>query len=256
MKFFNKLIIIATFISLFSLQGMAAESNNAIWVKANDAYSIGEYNNALELYSSIEESGFVSDKLFYNMGNAYYKLGENAKAILYYERSLKIDPNASDVITNLEIAKLSTLDKIDVVPEFILTTFIKNIRDSFSCNIWAYLALFLFIVTLLFLLGFKFASSTKKRKLSFTIACFTLLLSLFSILLSTSLMFKANSEDFAIITAPVSNVKSAPNSTGNNLFILHDGAKVEILEEAGSWCKIELTDGRQGWTLSSDMEVI
>ena len=256
MKFFNKLIMVAIFIALFSLQGVAVESNNAIWVKANDAYSIGEYNNAVELYSSIEESGFVSDKLYYNMGNAYYKLGENAKAILYYERSLKIDPNDSDVITNLEIAKLSTLDKIDVVPEFILTTFIKSIRDNFSCNIWAYLALIFFVVTLLFLLGFKFASSTKRRKLSFAMACFTLLLSISAVLFSTSLMIKANSNEFAIITTPVSNVKSAPNSTGNNLFILHDGAKVEILEEAGTWNKIELTDGRQGWTLSSDMEII
>ena len=236
--------------------GLYANGNLQLWNKANDAYSMGQYESALEDWLQIEGSGEHSYKLYCNIGNAYYKTGSMGKAILYYEKALKLNPAGEDAKINLQIAKLQTLDKIEVVPEFILSTWTKDIRNMMSSNSWAYVALGLFAVTALLMLLFKFAHTTGQRKFSFVLACVVMLFAIFAMLFSASLRANANSEDEAIVMLPVSNVKSAPNATGNNLFILHEGSKVEILEEAGKWYKVEISDGRQGWIQANDVEVI
>lgn len=241
---------------VFSLVNLYADEKGELWTKANDAYSMGQYETALNDYMEIEKNGYQSYKLYYNMGNAWYKTGNMGKAILYYEKALKLNPAGEDALNNLQIAKLQTLDKIDVLPEFIVSTWIKDIRNLMSSNGWGYTAVGLFAVVCILLLLFKFAPTTGGRKLSFVLACVVFLFFIFAVLFAFSLRAKAKSEDNAVVMVPVSNVKSAPNSTGNNLFILHEGSKVEILEQAGKWCRIEISDGRQGWLEEKDIEVI
>ena len=241
---------------VFSLVNLYADEKGELWTKANDAYSMGQYETALNDYMEIEKNGYQSYRLYYNMGNAWYKTGNMGKAILYYEKALKLNPAGEDALNNLQIAKLQTLDKIDVLPEFIVSTWIKDIRNLMSSNGWGYTAVGLFAVVCILLLLFKFAPTTGGRKLSFVLACVVFLFFIFAVLFAFSLRAKAKSEDNAVVMVPVSNVKSAPNSTGNNLFILHEGSKVEILEQAGKWCRIEISDGRQGWLEEKDIEVI
>lgn len=241
---------------VFSLVNLYADEKGELWTKANDAYSMGQYETALNDYIEIEKNGYHSYRLYYNMGNAWYKTGNMGKAILYYEKALKLNPAGEDALNNLQIAKLQTLDKIDVLPEFIVSTWIKDIRNLMSSNGWGYTAVGLFAVVCILLLLFKFAPTTGGRKLSFALACVVFLFFIFAVLFAFSLRAKAKSEDNAVVMVPVSNVKSAPNSTGNNLFILHEGSKVEILEQAGKWCRIEISDGRQGWLEEKDIEVI
>lgn len=241
---------------VFSLVNLYADEKGELWTKANDAYSMGQYETALNDYIEIEKNGYHSYRLYYNMGNAWYKTGNMGKAILYYEKALKLNPAGEDALNNLQIAKLQTLDKIDVLPEFIVSTWIKDIRNLMSSNGWGYTAVGLFAVVCILLLLFKFAPTTGGRKLSFVLACVVFMFFIFAVLFAFSLRAKAKSEDNAVVMVPVSNVKSAPNSTGNNLFILHEGSKVEILEQAGKWCRIEISDGRQGWLEEKDIEVI
>lgn len=241
---------------VFSLVNLYADEKGELWTKANDAYSMGQYETALNDYIEIEKNGYHSYRLYYNMGNAWYKTGNMGKAILYYEKALKLNPAGEDALNNLQIAKLQTLDKIDVLPEFIVSTWIKDIRNLMSSNGWGYTTVGLFAVVCILLLLFKFAPTTGGRKLSFVLACVVFLFFIFAVLFAFSLRAKAKSEDNAVVMVPVSNVKSAPNSTGNNLFILHEGSKVEILEQAGKWCRIEISDGRQGWLEEKDIEVI
>ncbi len=241
---------------LFSALSLGAQDRGELWTKGNDAYSMGQYQGALDSYNELEKMGYESYKLYYNMGNAWYKLDNMGKAILYYEKALKLDPSGADALNNLQIAKLHTLDKIDQVPEFVLSAWTKNLRNNLSSNAWAYISLGLLAVMFILLLLFKFAPTTGGRKFSFVLACVVLLFAICTLLFSISLKSEATAQDSAIVMVPVSNVKSAPNSTGNNLFILHEGSKVEILEQAGKWCRIEIADGRQGWIQQVDVEVI
>ena len=254
MKTMKKYILV--FMLLLCATWVYANENIQLWNKANDAYSMGQYESALAYWLQIEDSGEHSYKLYCNIGNAYYKTGSMGKAVLYYEKALKLNPAGEDAKINLQIAKLQTLDKIEVVPEFILTTWIKDIRNMMSSDSWAYVALGLFAVVALLMLLFKFAPTVGQRKFSFVLACIVFLFAIFAVIFAANLRANANSEDQAIVMVPVSNVKSAPNATGNNLFILHEGSKVEILEEAGKWCRIEISDGRQGWMQKNDVDVI
>ena len=254
MKTMKKYILV--FMLLLCATWVYANENIQLWNKANDAYSMGQYESALAYWLQIEDSGEHSYKLYCNIGNAYYKTGSMGKAVLYYEKALKLNPAGEDAKINLQIAKLQTLDKIEVVPEFILTTWIKDIRNMMSSDSWAYVALGLFAVVALLMLLFKFAPTVGQRKFSFVLACTVFLFAIFAVIFAANLRANANSEDQAIVMVPVSNVKSAPNATGNNLFILHEGSKVEILEEAGKWCRIEISDGRQGWMQKNDVDVI
>lgn len=233
-----------------------AANRDSLWVRGNDAYSLGEYAKALDIYLEIEKSGYVSAKLWYNMGNACYKLQEDGLAILYYERALKLAPSNGDIKNNLEIVRLKTLDKIESVPEFILTTWIKDLRNAMSSNRWAWVGIVMLVVTVLLLLVFRHAPKTSQRRVSFILACIVFIFAIMAFLFSFNLKSDAVDSDSAIVLVPVSNIKSAPNSTGGNLFILHEGTKVEVLERVGQWSRIELSDGRQGWMESKDFEMI
>ena len=229
---------------------------DSLWQRGNDAYSIGEYGEALSAYRAIEAQGYESALLYYNMGNACYKLKENGRAILYYERSLKLDPSGRDAENNLQIARQFTLDKIDAVPEFILSTWTRRLMDTLSSDQWAYLGIALLAGMLLLLLAFRFAPSAGARKAAFALACAALLAVIVFLSFSFSLRHRSAVRDRAVVMVPVSSIKSAPNATGNNVFILHEGTVVQVLEELGSWSRIELSDGRQGWISTGDMEVI
>lgn len=248
--------LIYLLVCLFTFQTLFAADRDSLWVRANDAYSLGEYQNALDIYSQIEQQGYVSVKLWYNMANAYYKLQEDGKAILYYEKALKLDPANADVKNNLEIARLKILDKIEVVPEFILTTWAKDLRNMMSSDQWAWFGVVMLVATALLLLVFRHAPKISQRKVAFSLACVTVLVVLVAFIFSINLRVNVQDNGNAVVLVPVSNVKSAPNSTGGNLFILHEGTKVEVLEQVGQWSKIELSDGRQGWMLSKDFETI
>ncbi|MBQ3174561.1 MAG: tetratricopeptide repeat protein [Bacteroidales bacterium] len=250
----KRFIYILVFVLMAQL-GYAVD-RDSLWVRANDAYSLGEYSKALDIYGHIEKDGYVSARLWYNMGNACYKLQEDGKAILYYERALKLDPSNADVKHNLEIARLKILDKIESVPEFILVTWLKELRNTMSSDRWAWTGVILLLFTALSVLAFRFAPRRAQRKVAFVFACLFLLLTIASFLFSINLKNNVRRADSAIVLVPVSNVKSAPNSTGGNLFILHEGTKVNIIENVGQWSRVELSDGRQGWMLSKDFETI
>jgi len=109
-----------------------------LWIKANNSYLQALYQEALDDYLMIEEMGYTSSKLCYNIGNTYFKLNNIPRSILYYERALKIDPSDADILNNLSLAKEYTLDRIEEVPDFIVKTWFRNLNYSISSDGWSY----------------------------------------------------------------------------------------------------------------------
>ncbi|EKD32385.1 MAG: hypothetical protein ACD_77C00104G0001 [uncultured bacterium] len=242
-------------ITFFS-NSVYAQDVRELWKNGNEKYTQGQYTEALENYLKIEESGFTSEVLLYNIGNTYFKLKENGKSILYFERTLKMNPSNKDAQNNLTLAKEYSLDKIEEVPEFILTTWVKDINYSLSSDMWSYISLFLFAAVALLLLSFKFAFTSRLRKLSFFLGMIALLFGIFAAAFAWTQRRDFMLRDSAIVMKLVSSVKSSPDNSGKTLFILHEGTKVKLLEELGGWKRIELADGRQGWIISIDIEKI
>lgn len=227
------------------------------WERAASAYNAGEWQTALEEYEALQEAGYGGAALDYNIGNCYYKLGGYlGRAILHYERALKQDPGMEDAAFNLAMAREQAVDRIDSVPDFVLALWWERLREQGSPDGWAVLAVVLFVTTLAALLVFRYGSSPGLRKTAFALAVVSILFAIFAAGLAFDARRARLREDAAIVLAPVSAVRSSPGASGNSLFILHEGTRVEVLETLGEWYRIELADGRQGWLRQREVEII
>lgn len=230
---------------------------SGLWQTGLTAYSAGNWDEALQAWEMIAESGVEAPQLWYNMGCASFKKSDFAHAVLYFQRALKLDPSYKDAQVNLEFTRLFLQDKIEEVPEFFLVSWIKSVRHSLSSNVWAWIFIVLFAAALAMVALFVTGRSTRSRKLGFFLGIAFLMLSLAA--LGSSIGGRAESlkQDRAVVMASVCVVRSAPdNHTGTDLFVLHEGACVKLLDQVGSWRSVALTDGRQGWLESSSMEII
>ena len=257
-KSLRKVVTVVTLLlSLGASMNIQAKDLDSLWTAGVQAYTDGKFSDASAAWTSIEESGQKSAKLYYNLGNAWFKQGNYPKAILNYERALRLDPSYSDARYNLEFTNNFVQDKIEPVPEFILKSFARKICYLMSSNAWAAIFLVLFAAALVMGLLFLLGSSVGKRRVGFYCGIVLLLLSAGA--LSFSIWQKSDSvkTDTAIVMSPVSSVKSSPSSgSSKDLFVIHEGTKVTILDEVGSWKNIALADGRQGWITSNELEVI
>ena len=257
-KSLRKVVTVVTLLlSLGASMNIQAKDLDSLWTAGVQAYTDGKFSDASAAWTSIEESGQKSAKLYYNLGNAWFKQGNYPKAILNYERALRLDPSYSDARYNLEFTSNFVQDKIEPVPEFILKSVARKVCYVMGSNAWAVIFLVLLAAALVMGLLFLLGSSVGKRRAGFYCGIVLLLLSAGA--LSFSIWQKSDSvkTDMAIVMSPVSSVKSSPSSgSSKDLFVIHEGTKVTILDEVGSWKNIALADGRQGWIPASDIEII
>lgn len=257
-KSLRKVVTVVTLLlSLGASMNIQAKDLDSLWTAGVQAYTDGKFSDASAAWTSIEESGQKSAKLYYNLGNAWFKQGNYPKAILNYERALRLDPSYSDARYNLEFTSNFVQDKIEPVPEFILKSVARKVCYVMGSNAWAVIFLVLLAAALMMGLLFLLGASVGKRRAGFYCGIVLLLLSAGA--LSFSIWQKSDSvkTDTAIVMSPVSSVKSSPSSgSSKDLFVIHEGTKVTILDEVGSWKNIALADGRQGWITSNELEVI
>ena len=225
--------------------------------EADSAYIQGDYLTAISIYEWIVENQGVNATLYMNLGNCWLKRDEVAKAILYYERAYLIDPSDPDVRFNLELARTKTVDKVNPVNQLFVVVWFKKLLAILDVNGWAVLTVILFAFTILLAGVLLFSKKSGIRKLSFSFSVFFLLLSILSFIFATTQMGNIRNRDTAIIMSPSVTVKSTPTSAGTDLFIIHEGRKVQILDSSmKEWVEIRLEDGNTGWVPVNVMEII
>jgi len=230
---------------------------DSLWNAANQAYVEGRWADAVADYELISGMGLESAALYCNTGDAWFKDGNIPMAILFYERALKLDPSYSDARYNLELLNSTIQDRIDIVPEFILKVWAKDICYIMDSDAWAVWFLVFVALTLGLVLLFLLAPTAAGRRTGFFTGIVTLLLAVSSLSFSIWQRNDYMDADSAIVMRPVTSVKSSPSAEASkDLFILHEGTKVRILDTVGKWNNISLADGRQGWLPSDDLAVI
>ena len=220
---------------------------------ANAAYADGRYEEAATLYQSmIDEQPNAT--LYYNLGNAQFKQGELAQAILAYKRALRLQPNHKDAQYNLAFAQSKITDNIED-QDFFLSAWARAVRNSLSERTWLILSICLFILALTGLLLWMLGRELWLRKTAFHVAWIALLFSLIAGLNAWSLHRRDTLRNEAIITQGVVNAKSSPDRSGTDLFTVHEGTKVTIRETLGEWCNIRVGNN-EGWIRLSNLERI
>lgn len=252
MKKIRSIIIILAL--LVSATAMAQSDMPTTWFEeGNAAYNEGNYDLALEKYGHIVDFGVESAPLYYNMGNVYYKLKEYPLSILYYEKALKLDPRNEDIKVNLEIANLAVADKIEKIPEPFYVRWWNSLKSLFSVDGWAWVSIVAFVLTLFCLYLFLMSRRTGVRKVGFFVGLLTLLALVLSVTFAIGKHRQLSRQDEAIVTTPTVTVKSSPSVSSVDLFVLHEGSKVQILDRSMEWNKVRIADGSEGWLQAEDM---
>ena len=233
-------------------------SNNPdeLWQIANTAYNAGNYAQAEECYTRIVEQGLHSAALYYNLANAHFKQDELGKAMLYYNRALRLRPNDEDIRHNLEYAEQSTKDSIEEIPEFFLKTWIKSLRGALSCTAWSILSLLMLVAALVCGLFYLLAQRLSLRKIGFYLMAVTALLFVVTTAFAWSERNMLVERSEAIIMNSAVSIKSSPDRSATELFVLHEGTKVTIGETIDGWAEVRIADGRKGWIEEKRIERI
>lgn len=223
----------------------------------NALYQKGQYKEAVQVYENIiKEDKLHSAELYFNLGNSYYKLNQVAPSIYNYEKALVLKPNDPATLNNLKFAKKLTIDEIKEVPKVGFAKLIQNFTSIFDYNMWAKIAVGIGFVFLLAFIGYYFSNRTLAKRIYF-VGMFILLVTLL-LAISAGMSEKSHFDNdrVAIVFSEMSEVRSEPQKAGAAIILLHEGAKVYVLETVGGWKKVELTDGTQGWMDSSTIKEV
>ena len=250
----------ALFILAASLLCCAASAWTAqrvhLFEQGNQHFQAGEYNQAIQKYQEILEQGYASADLYYNLGNSFFKTGESSRAIVNYERALRLRPHDEDIQFNLQIAKLYVTDKIPELPQLFYIKYFRKFRGLFNMNTLTLITLrfyFLFMGSVILWMLSRSLRSRRIFKSAFMVLF--ILLAAFSFTLVSKIHYQQNHIAAVVMSAKV-DVRSAPTAEGTDIFTIHAGLKVTIIDSRDEWREIRLQDGKEGWLTVQDIEVI
>jgi len=238
----------------FSLFGFT--QNNQAFEQANALYNDGKYAEAVDKYESILESDVHSAELYFNLGNTNYKLNNIAPSIYYYEKALQLEPNDKEIQNNLAFAQNMTIDAIEKVPDVGFSRIVKNSVNTFSTDTWAKITVGAVLLFVLIFLAYHFSYTSSKKRIAFVTSIISLFIACFSMAMAFQKDNLDKKDNPAIIFAQESRVKSEANKTSEEVFRLHEGTKVQVIETYNDWKKIKLSDNSTGWIPSKDIKLL
>lgn len=244
----------AIYILAFIFSTAVFSQNHKFFEQANSLYNEGKYAEAIDKYNLILDAQVHSADLYFNLANAHYKLNNIAPSIYFYEKALQLSPNDVDIKNNMAFAKNMIIDAIDVIPETGLSKFIKGTTNMMSFDGWAKTSIAMVFCFVILFLVYYFAYSTGIKRLTFISSIAALFL------LCTALVFAFHKysldkkDNPAIVFAQEAKVKSDPNMRSEEAFRLHEGTKVQVIDDYNDWKKIKLADGKTGWVISEDIK--
>ena len=240
-----RILIILAFV--FSNHILLAGGVDTLFYKANAAYDHEFYEEAIKSYEQVIAEGFESSQLYFNLGNSYFKLKDYPSAIYFFEKAKKLSPNDEDILFNLTVANGLIVDKMEPVPELIFTQWWRNFYNMFNANTWAIISVAGFIVFFFLISFYLFSRPMIIRKTAFFGGMFVLLITIFTFAVSFQKYRTVNNQKEAIIFTPTITVKSSPNPNSVDLFVIHEGSKVELRDRVGEWYEIKIASGGVGW---------
>lgn len=252
MRNFYFLLLLLT----FPLISLGNDQQEKLFALGNQYYAKAKFNEAVKSYTQLMEEGYQSSALYYNLGNAYYKLDEIPSAILFYERAYKLNPGDEDIAVNLKFANMKIADKIEAVPEFFLAKWWKGFILFFPLKVLSVFAVVSLLAGFILLIVYLLSTVFMVKKVSFYSGIVFLVLGFVVMgLLQAQQNYFGESRQAIVFSGTVS-VKSGPEKSLKTLFVVHEGLKVDIQQKENDWVKIVLPNGAIGWLELSAIRLI
>ncbi len=240
------------FILLVSFSSIG--QNESLFEQGKELYKNGKYQQAITAWRQILDKGEHSAELYFNLGNAQYKLNHIGPSVYYYEKALQLSPNDTDIKNNLAFAENARIDSIEPLPKTVFSKWYHSISEIFTFDGWAILAVAFSIFFVVLFLFYYFAFSERRKRLLFVSSMFFGILLIASLTMAFFTYGDYSKNQPAIIFASEIEVKTEPSMGSNVAFTLHEGTKVQILAQDGNWYRITLADGKDGWIPSTDLK--
>jgi len=238
------------------LSSLAFADNVDMIEKANKDYTTKKYEEAIGLYKQVFKSNNESWQLYFNLGNACYKNNDIPSAILNYEKALKLNPGNEDISYNLKVANTRITDKIETIPILFYKRWWEKFYNLFSADGWGKLTITLFFLFFVLLTIYLLSKNIIIRKLGFWAGVGILCISIFTFILGFEQYKTLKYETHAIVFSPTLTVKGGPDEGNSDLFVIHEGIKVRIIDKVNNWYRIKIADGSDGWVQTDKVEVI
>jgi len=243
---------------LLVLFPLAARSQEASlqFEQANGLYRSGSYEKAAELYEQILKNGYESPALYYNLGNAYFKVQNIPAAILSYERAKRLAPHDEDILYNLRLANLRVVDKIEPLPQLFVFEWWGSFVALLPSERWAVVGILALWIAVIGGAAYWVVRGELIRRISFFISVLMIVLTCVAFASGMQRYHAEQNAASAIVFAQSVSVKSAPDAQSTDLFVLHEGVKVDVMDTVGDWKKVRLADGKEGWVMISSIQLI
>ena len=248
------LFLILTATLLLNTKGKA-ETTQQIFEQGNNAYAKGKYVEAILEYKKILAKGECSGELYFNLGNAFYKIDSIPQSILYFEKAKVLLPNDDDLNANLKLANSKTTDKIESIPQLFILNWYQNFLHIFTTSAWAWISILLAFAAFALLWFFVKTKTLAIKRLYFFAGAFSLILCIASVFVASA-SHDANTTQRGVVFTPSVTLKSEPNATSTSLYVIHEGATCKIMEELNNWLRVRLDNGNEGWLTKADLREI
>lgn len=211
---------------------------------ANLAYDQGKFSEAKAGYEKLLDGGDWSANLFYNLGNADYRLGASGRAILDYERALALDPTHPEARANLAMLRKQTGARLPAA------VWQDAVFGWQSLDVWAVAAA---VAGWLAVLGLALIFSGRRAEKSglwiMTVAGLAICVGA-----AGALWWRGQESALAIIVAQQAEARLAPADSAGLAEALPAGSRVQVLSERGEWVYCILPGAGRGWIPQNALE--
>ncbi|MBI5219423.1 MAG: tetratricopeptide repeat protein [Bacteroidia bacterium] len=249
-------VVFVALVFVIGFFAVSAEDHFALIDSAANYYTKGKYEMAINAYEKIVNSGYEAAEIYYNLGNVYYKTKQYPEAILNFERAKILAPGDEDINFNLELSKRYVVDKIEVLPQILISLWINKITGAMTSDAWSFLSIITFVLCLVLMSVYLFMRILIIRKIAFWTGVLLFIVSLLTFICAWDQKKEIDGNKQGIVFTSTVNVKSSPDENGTILFVIHEGLKVGVQDKIGEWYKIKLSDGSVGWLKSTDVVII
>lgn len=250
--------LIIILLSVLSLRAGAdtIDTLQTLKTQADSAYLSEQYDAAISGYEQVLASG-KSAEVMYNLGNAYYRKGKMGRAILCYERTLRLDPGNSDALHNLDMAISNTADKVQAERPFFFVSVYRWLSTRLSVDGWGTLGVICFGLFCITFILVRFTDNERVQAVSQTGRWIALGVAVVANVLALTQHQNITDRTGAIIMNARVKVGNTPSDKASESFTLHEGTRIEITDTTiTDWAGIRLSDGREGWVRTSSLERI
>jgi len=215
--------------------------------QGNQFYLEGKYKEAIEVYEFIAENGLETENLCYNTANAYYKNGDLGKSILYYEKTLKINPNNTNAFHNLQLANTKIEKPLEILPDLFFVVWWKKLIHFFTMNTWAWIAISFSWFSVIAFGIYLFSKNLLFKKFAFYKSFIFGFIAIFAMIIagiSSGKIFKTKE---VVLVVKSSQSKDAPSKTAANQELFYEGTKLEVKDEVNGFYKAITSEGLTVW---------